>query len=178
MIAAAFGNPGHGWLQHFWWWFEIHTGTVNEGGPWYGALSGYWGDLGLLGIFGTSLFHLRHVVKAHQCYETTCHKIATHHYEKDGVVHPVCHHHHPALGPDHRLTDADLREHHRRKTQATAVQGTASSLAESVKAKPPLPPAAVEKVRASVLNVNLCQHCGKANNKARTFCTECHRKIA
>lgn len=133
MIAQSFGHAGHGWLQHLWWYFEIHSGTVNEGGPYYGALSGWVGDVALLGSFVSLVALLVHAIKSHQCHETTCHRIATHEYEMDGVKHRVCHHHHPALGPEHKLTSTALRAHHAAKTRlpfTATSSGTAANATE------------------------------------------------
>jgi hypothetical protein len=27
------------WHEQVWWWIEVHTGTVNEGGPFYGCVA-------------------------------------------------------------------------------------------------------------------------------------------
>lgn len=120
MIAQSFGHAGHGWLQHLLWWWEIRSGTVNPSGPYYSALSGWVGDVALLGSFVSLVALLVHAVKSHQCHETTCHRIATHEYEMDGVKHRVCHHHHPALGPEHKLTSVALRAHHAAKQKPIA----------------------------------------------------------
>ena len=108
-------HPDPGWWNHLYWWWEIHTGTQNEGGPYYGALSGWVGDIGLITIAAASIAALVHTIRRHQCYETTCHKIARHTYEIGGVTHPVCHVHHPALGADHVLTHAHMLAHHAKK---------------------------------------------------------------
>lgn len=121
MFAAVGPHATGGWIQHVWWWWESHTGTVNEGGPWYGALSGYVGDLPLSGLFITGLFGLRHTYKRHECgvNEPNCKRIATHEYvDRDGVSHRVCKPHHPALGPDHKLRHVDMLEHHREMKHA------------------------------------------------------------
>lgn len=35
-----------GLLGHIWYWIEVHTGTVNESGPYYGFFSGFGSDIG------------------------------------------------------------------------------------------------------------------------------------
>jgi len=40
------------WLSHLWWWVEVHTGTVNESGPYYGSCVVRWSDG--LHVFGTT----------------------------------------------------------------------------------------------------------------------------
>lgn len=79
------------WLQH---WFAVHTGTVNEPGPFYGFWSGFGSDLAELTAPLVVLFGLW---KAHNCHAHRCLRIGRHDYEIDGVVHKLCRHCHPLL---------------------------------------------------------------------------------
>jgi len=60
------------WLQHarlVGSWLQVHTGTVNESGPYYGFWSGFGSDLeefGILGAIGAAIYQL---VKKYNCHE-------------------------------------------------------------------------------------------------------------
>jgi hypothetical protein len=59
------------WLQHarlMGHWLQVHTGTVNEPGPYYGFWSGFGSDLeefGILGALGATIYSL---VKKFNCH--------------------------------------------------------------------------------------------------------------
>jgi hypothetical protein len=63
------------WLQHarlVGSWLQVHTGTVNESGPYYGFWSGFGSDLeefGILGAIGAAIYQL---VKKYNCHEPGC----------------------------------------------------------------------------------------------------------
>jgi hypothetical protein len=72
-----------GWLLH---WLAVHTGTVNEGGPYYGFWSGFGSDLGELALLGAigGMYH------KHTCHSRGCWRIGRH--IVDGT--PWCNRHH------------------------------------------------------------------------------------
>src|SRR5580704_11426492 len=55
-------------VKGLWWWFEVHTGTVNEPGPYYGFWSGFGSDIGeaamVTGVIG--------LYKKHNCHVKGC----------------------------------------------------------------------------------------------------------
>jgi hypothetical protein len=58
-------------------WLQVHTGTINESGPYYGFWSGFGSDLeefGILGAIGAGLYQL---VKKYNCHEPGCSPPAT-----------------------------------------------------------------------------------------------------
>jgi len=69
------------WLQHarlVGHWVEVHTGTVNEPGPYYGFWSGFGSDLeefGTLGAVGAGIYSL---VRKYNCHEPGCRRIGNH----------------------------------------------------------------------------------------------------
>ena len=77
-----------GFFQHLRLWIEIHTGTVNESGPYYGFWSGFGSDIGEVTILTGLIMGLRHV----NCHESGCWRIG-HHVPESGVR--ACHKHHP-----------------------------------------------------------------------------------
>ena len=65
------------WLSHLWWWVEVHTGTVNESGPYYGFWSGFGSDIGELAIIGGMIqFARRANCHNHGCFRLSLHTTA------------------------------------------------------------------------------------------------------
>jgi hypothetical protein len=74
-------------------WLQVHTGTVNEAGPYYGFWSGFGSDIaefGILGAIGTGLYQL---VKKVNCHEPGCWRVGTH--PAAGGQFMLCYRHHP-----------------------------------------------------------------------------------
>ena len=76
------------WLLH---WLAVHTGTVNEAGPYYGFWSGFGSDIGEVTIIGGMVA----VYRKHTCHEPWCWRIGRHPVE--GTPFQACRRHHPAL---------------------------------------------------------------------------------
>lgn len=79
------------WITLLWRWIEVHTGTVNEGGPYYGFWSGFGSDIGEVAIIGGLLS----VFRKHNCHVKGCLRIGKHPVEGTGFI--VCAKHHPAI---------------------------------------------------------------------------------
>ena len=76
-----------GWwhaLQH---WLAVHTGTVNESGPFYGFWSGFGSDLGELTIVGAIIGTYKH----HNCGTKRCWRIGK--TPVEGTPYKTCHKH-------------------------------------------------------------------------------------
>ena len=89
------------WLLH---WLAVHTGTVNESGPYYGFWSGFGSDIGEVTIIGGMVA----VYRKHNCHSPWCFRLG-HHQLADGT--PVCRKHHPDL-PDHKRSLEELHAAH------------------------------------------------------------------
>jgi len=89
------------WHEHIWWWVEIHTGTVNESGPFYGFFSGFGSDLSEVAILGGLIA----VVRKHNCEVRGCWRLGRH---ATAAGHHVCRAHHP----DDHLTHQDVLDAH------------------------------------------------------------------
>ena len=103
------------WLQHarlMGHWLQVHTGTVNEPGPYYGFWSGFGSDLeefGILGAIGAAIYQL---VKKYNCHEPGCWRIGNH-PTADGRFN-LCYRHHPDFQgkkPTHEVIERLHREH-------------------------------------------------------------------
>ena len=62
------------WFPHFWHWVEVHTGTVNEPGPYYGFWSGFGSDIGEVALLGGMVALVRH----HNCQNKGCWRLSKH----------------------------------------------------------------------------------------------------
>ena len=93
-------------------WLQVHTGTVNEPGPYYGFWSGFGSDLeefGILGAVGAGIYQL---VKKYNCHEPGCWRIGQH--PAAGGQFLLCYRHHPdyqGRKPTHELIERLHREH-------------------------------------------------------------------
>jgi hypothetical protein len=76
-------------IQHLWYWIEVHTGTVNESGPYYGFFSGFGSDLSEIALFGFIIGMYKH----HNCAVPKCPRIAHKKFEVEGTHQRTCHHH-------------------------------------------------------------------------------------
>ena len=93
-------------------WLQVHTGTVNEPGVYYGFWSGFGSDLeefGILGAIGAGIYQL---VKKYNCHEPGCWRVGQ--YPAAGGQFLLCHRHHPdyqGLKPTHELIQRLHYEH-------------------------------------------------------------------
>ena len=126
------------WVIHFRqvnYWFEVHTGTVNEPGPFYGFWSGFGSDLeefGILGAIGAGIYQL---VKKYNCHEPGCWRIGQDHAAGGQFL--LCYRHHPdyqGRKPTHELIQRLHREHLEREA---AIHGKLNDIHQHLLAKPP-----------------------------------------
>jgi hypothetical protein len=101
-------------LQH---WLAIHTGTDDEGGPFYGFFSGFGSDFGEYTLAASALA----VWKRFSCHTWWCPRHG--HYDftdlAAGLTYKLCRHCHPAH-PGHRLTRRRIhRIHHANRQGGT-----------------------------------------------------------
>ena len=74
-------------------WLQVHTGVIDESGPYYGFWSGFGSDLeefGILGAIGAGIYQL---VKKYNCHEPGCWRIGNH--PAAGGQFNLCYRHHP-----------------------------------------------------------------------------------
>jgi hypothetical protein len=112
------------WLQHLQLvgrWLQVHTGTINEPGPYYGFWSGFGSDLAefsILGAIGAGVYQL---VKKYNCHEPGCWRIGNH--PAAGGQFLLCYRHHPdyrGKKPTHELIERLHRQH---QEQQAAIHG-------------------------------------------------------
>jgi hypothetical protein len=121
-----------GWLLH---WLAVHTGTVNEPGPYYGFWSGFGSDLGEITLIGVILGALGTWYRRNNCHIDRCRRLS--HRQVSGldehgqpVTFHVCRRHHPAPAP----AAEDVRRAHHAARHRHQDPGCASP-AEQVRAQ-------------------------------------------
>ena len=77
------------WHDFYFHWFEVHTGTVNESGPYYGFWSGFGSDIGEATLIAGVLAVWRH----HSCHVRGCARLGR---QVEGTPYLACPKHHPA----------------------------------------------------------------------------------
>ncbi len=95
-----------GFFQHLWWWIEVHTGTVNESGPYYGFFSGFGSDIGEVTLVTGMIVGLRHI----NCHVTGCKAIRTH--IVPNTPYRACRKHHPTVPTDGKITPQHISDAH------------------------------------------------------------------
>jgi hypothetical protein len=74
-------------------WLQIHTGTVNEPGPYYGFWSGFGSDLTEFAIIGTIATAAYQLFKKYNCHYPGCWRVGNH--QAAGGQFSLCYRHHP-----------------------------------------------------------------------------------
>lgn len=77
--------------------FLTFLGVVDGGGRWYLWWSGMFANVTIFAA--VVLFYRKHNCHVHGCLRIGSHRAT----DLNGVDHVVCRHHHPSLGPAHRL---------------------------------------------------------------------------
>ena len=97
-------------------WLQLHTGTINEPGPYYGFWSGFGSDLEEFGILGGIAAGVYQLVKKHNCHEPGCWRVGQ--YPAADGQFMLCYRHHPdyrTRKPTHELIERLHREHMERQ---------------------------------------------------------------
>jgi hypothetical protein len=118
-------------------WLQVHTGTVNEPGRYYGFWSGFGSDLaefGILGAVGAAIYQL---VKKYNGHEPGCWRIGNH-PAADGQFN-LCYRHHPDFQgkkPTHELIE---RLHHEHLERQDAIHGKLQEIHQHLTGTPGAP---------------------------------------
>ena len=99
------------WHNFYFHWFEVHSGTVNESGPYYGFWSGFGSDVGEATIFVGIVATWRH----HNCHVRGCARIGR---PVPGTPYLACPRHHPEhQGYKRSVPLEEIHGAHQRATQ-------------------------------------------------------------
>ena len=111
-------------------WLGVHTGTLNEPGPYYGFWSGFGSDLeefGILGAIGAGIYQL---VKKYNCHEPGCWRVGTH--PAAGGQFLLCYGHHPDYQGSKPTHDLIVRKHREHVERQAAVHSKLHEIHQSV----------------------------------------------
>jgi len=110
-IAGVIGAWALYW-HHVNHWLGVHTGTVDEPGPYYGFWSGFGSDLAEFGIIGVVATGVYQIVKRYNCHQPGCWRVGAH--PAAGGTFFLCYRHHPdykGMKPTKALIEELHREH-------------------------------------------------------------------
>jgi hypothetical protein len=113
-------------------WLGVHTGTVNESGPYYGFWSGFGSDLaefGILGAVGTAIYQL---VKKYNCHEPGCWRVGTH--PAAGGEFLLCYRHHPDYHGSKPTHDLIVQMHRQHADRQAAIHDKLSDVHQRIAA--------------------------------------------
>jgi hypothetical protein len=136
--------------RHAGYWLQVHTGTINEAGPYYGFWSGFGSDLeefGILGAVGAGIYQL---IKKYNCHEPGCWRIGQH--PAAGGQFLLCYRHHPdyqGRKPTRELIQRLHREHQEREA---AIHGRLDQINQHLLANAPAAQAAGNHKTGQVIN--------------------------
>jgi hypothetical protein len=100
-------------------WLAVHTGTINEAGPYYGFWSGFGSDLAEFSILGAIATAAYQLVKKYNCHEPGCWRVGTH--PAAGGQFLLCYHHHPDYQGTKPTHDLIVRLHQEHAKQQAAI---------------------------------------------------------
>ena len=115
-------------------WLQVHTGTINESGPYYGFWSGFGSDIeefGILGAIGAAIYQM---IKKYNCHTPGCWRIGQH--PAAGGQFQLCYLHHPdyqGRKPTRELIERLHREHLEREA---AIHGKLNEIHQHLLTKP------------------------------------------
>ena len=116
-------------------WLGIHTGTLNESGPYYGFWSGFGSDIaefGVLGAIGTAIYQL---IRKYNCHEPGCWRVGTH--PAAGGQFLLCYRHHPDFRGSKPTHDLIVRMHHEHEERQAAIHDKLHEIQQRI--VPPVP---------------------------------------
>ncbi len=99
-------------LRH---WAAIHTGTLNESGPYYGFWSGFGSDIGEATLIGAVSVGIYTGVRKVNCHTKGCWRIG--HHPLEGTPYHLCRKHHPDV-PTEGASYEHILEQHRKYMEA------------------------------------------------------------
>jgi len=102
-------------------WVEVHTGTVNEPGPYYGFWSGFGSDLTEFAIIGTIATGVYQLVKKYNCHYPGCWRVGNH--PAAGGQFSLCYRHHPDYQGKKPTLDLIQRLHNEHLARQAAMLG-------------------------------------------------------
>jgi hypothetical protein len=111
-------------------WLAVHTGTVNESGPYYGFWSGFGSDIAEFGLLGALATAAYQVFRKFNCHEPGCWRVGTH--PAAGGQFVLCYRHHPDYQGKKPTHDLIARMHQQHVEQQAALHNKLRDIHERV----------------------------------------------
>jgi hypothetical protein len=102
-------------------WLAVHTGTVNESGPFYGFWSGFGSDIGEATLIGAVSVGVYTGARKVNCHTKGCWRIG--HHPLEGTPYHLCKHHHPDVPVEGASIEHILAQHKKFKDNQAAAKG-------------------------------------------------------
>jgi hypothetical protein len=102
-------------------WLAVHTGTVNEPGPFYGFWSGFGSDIGEATLIGAVSVGVYTGARKVNCHTKGCWRIG--HHPLEGTPYHLCKHHHPDVPVEGASIEHILAQHKKFKDNQAAAKG-------------------------------------------------------
>ena len=115
-------------------WLQVHTGTVNETGPYYGFWSGFGSDLTEFGIIGAIATGVYQLVKKYNCHYPGCWRVGNH--QAAGGQFSLCYLHHPDYQGKKPTSEVIQRLHREHLERQAAIHGKLNEIHQHLLAKP------------------------------------------
>jgi hypothetical protein len=112
----------------------VHTGTVNEPGPYYGFWSGFGSDLTEFGIIGAISTGVYQLVKKYNCHYPGCWRVGNH--QAAGGLFSLCHLHHPDYQGKKPTVELIQRLHREHLERQAAIHGELNEIHRHLMTKP------------------------------------------
>ena len=115
-------------------WLQVHTGIVNETGPYYGFWSGFGSDLTEFGVIGAIATAAYQLVKKYNCHYPGCWRVGNH--QAAGGEFSLCYRHHPDYQGKKPTAELIQRLHREHLERQEAIHGKLSEIHQRLTAKP------------------------------------------
>jgi hypothetical protein len=115
-------------------WLAVHTGTINETGPYYGFWSGFGSDLTEFGIIGAIATAVYQLFRKYNCHQPSCWRVGTH--QAAGGEFSLCYLHHPDFQGKKPTAELIKRLHQEHLEREAAIHGKLNEIHQRLTARP------------------------------------------
>ena len=120
-------------------WLAVHTGVVDEPGPYYAFWSGFGSDIAEFGLVGAVTTGVYQLVKKYNCHQPGCWRIGNH--PAAGGQFYLCWRHHPDYAAGKPTKELIARLHREHQAHQLALQAKVHEAQEHLRSERIGPPA-------------------------------------
>jgi hypothetical protein len=126
-------------------WVAVHTGVVDEPGPYYAFWSGFGSDIAEFGLVGAVTTGVYQLVKKYNCHQPGCWRIGNH--PAAGGQFYLCWRHHPDYAGGKPTKELIARLHHEHQAHQLALHARIQEAHEHLRSEGTGPPASANATR-------------------------------